>query len=144
MIVRVDRPKRAPIRNRGGRAFPGTRDDAHRQAVKQRTCLLRGKTSAPFARWRGVYPNTVRETVVDVHVCGWGIDPHHVDKLSQGGHDHSAVPLCRVGHNDAEKLRTVAAFKKKWGVDLKVEARKLAPKRRTPRLVALAAKGETP
>jgi len=98
--------------------------------VKTLRCLLSGKR-VMLTRWKGVYPHTEQVTEEYVHVCeydGGQSDAHHTHRKSQLGHDHTSVPLCRVGHREAERLGN-EQFLVVWGIDLIDEARRLTPTR---------------
>lgn len=106
---------------------PGLDDPQHKRMVRSLTCLLRGKT-CEIGGWVGIYPK--RWVVQEYkHICIGNVEPHHSTKKSQRGHDHTVVPLCRAGHDEAEKL-TNEAFRARWGIALPVIASQLAP--RTP------------
>lgn len=91
-----------------------------------RDCLLKGKRCTVL-KWEGVYPNMKPVVREYVHVCSGPVDPHHSTKKSLRGHDHTAVPLCRLAHDEADRL-TNEQFRAKWGVALPMIAAELAPK----------------
>jgi hypothetical protein len=123
--LRKVQPKKLP------KPRPGLDDPAHKARVKTLRCLIAGRR-VTLGRWAGTYPKQWIEEEY-VHVCEGPVDPHHTEKKSQLGHDHSTVPLCRTAHNEAHRLGN-RQFKEVWKVDLEAEARKLAPKgaRRAP------------
>lgn len=122
-LRRIQKPK--PPKER-----KGLDDLQHKRAIRQMRCLLYGKRCI-IGSWRGVYPNKGWVEQEYQHQCLYDngqSDPHHTVKKSHRGHDHSVVPLCRAGHDDAERLGN-EGFKKRWGIALPVVASKLAPRK---------------
>jgi hypothetical protein len=121
-LRKVAKPKAPKVRK-------GLDDPAHKARVKQMRCLLAGRR-CQITRWAGTYPK-VEVTEEFAHVCLYDngkSDPHHVQKKSQLGPDlGNLVPLCRAGHDEAERL-TVEQFKARWGIALPTVAAKLAPR----------------
>lgn len=109
---KVSKPK-------GERRFPNREDPTHLAEVRKLRCIIGGKR-IKYGSWKGPYPK--KWVVEDMqHICCRPIQPHHVDLLSQGGHDHMTVPLCKWAHRELHDDGP-AAFEKKWDVSLKVEA----------------------
>lgn len=104
---------------------PGLDDKPHRERIKKMACVLRGRT-CKIGGWRGTYPKKWVEEEYK-HICIGPVDPHHTDKKSQRGHDWTCVPICRGGHDEAEKLGN-DGMKARWGIALPVIASTLAPK----------------
>ena len=53
--------------------------------------------------------------------CRGSSDPHHVGHFGQARrNDHRAVPLCRIHHDENERLNN-GPFEEKYGVDFEAE-----------------------
>ena len=81
----------------------------------------RGKIEDPaYLRWIRALP-----CLIGNRECRGSSDPHHVGHYGQARrNDHNAVPLCRIHHDENERLNN-APFEEKYGLDFEVEIARL-------------------
>lgn len=111
-------------RKPGGRRFKGTEDPEHLKRVRAMRCLIAGKRTR-VVRWLGAGFPKERVEVEVMHVCSGGVEAHHTTTKARGGHDRTAVPLCRDAHRELHRLGW-KGFQERWNVALPIVASELA------------------
>jgi len=100
--------RRTPLKVKGKRRFPRSKDDLYRTWVTTLPCVVLGR--AWFGKNGGEY----------VHKCQGPIDPHHTTSKGAGGHDRSCVPLCRGAHQESHLIGQ-KSFALRYGIDWEAE-----------------------
>ena len=81
----------------------------------------RGRVEDPeYLRWVRSLP-----CLIGNRDCRGSSDPHHVGHFGQARrNDHKAVPLCRIHHEENERLNNVP-FEEKYGLNFEAEIQRL-------------------
>lgn len=97
-----------PIKRLGRPRFKKGRDPAYVAWIGTQPCIL--ATSGVCASWAGYHP----------------VEAAHVRSRGAGGTDRgNTVPMCMTHHAEQHRVG-IRSFQKKYGIDLKAEAERLA------------------
>lgn len=106
---------RSRLRNKGGSRFPGRRNDAYRELVRETyPCEVEGRMVTPTLR----------------HKCSGRLEFAHVEGRGIGGYDvGNGVSLCTEAHTAAPwsiHRDGPESFARRFGIDLAARARQIA------------------